>query len=126
MATFRGSGLFGSGPTRIVPADATERVKVSRFPGLVGEHHLRMGRDGALITQTGTLIGTSASNLKTQINDLRAQAGERGTLVDDFGFTYADCLMTDLRFDGPRRKDADGRIHQDYTITYKQAVSSIG
>ena len=126
MATFRGSDLFSSGPTRIVPMGAEERVKTTRFAGLDGEHHLRMGRSGAAVTQQGTLIGTSASNLKTQINALRAQVGERGTLVDDFGFSYADCLMVDVRFDGPRQKDADGKIYQDYTIVYRQADGSIG
>ena len=125
MATFRSSNLFGSGPTRIVPAEASERVKTTRFAGIDGEHQLRMGRDGALITQTGTLIGTSASNLKGLVSALRDEVGERGTLTDDFGWDYDNCLMTDVRLDGPRRKDAEGRLYQDYPIAYRQAIASI-
>jgi hypothetical protein len=125
MATFRGVDLFSPGPSRIIPGATEAEVKITRFPGLDGEHHLNMGRPGATLVQEGTLVATSASALKSRINGLNAQVGERGTLADDFGFSYEDCTMTRVRFHQPRRVDAAGNLYLDYTVEYRQAVSSI-
>ena len=125
MATFKGSDLFGSGPTRIVPVSTDGEIKVTRFPGLDGEHQLNMGRTGGKIIQQGTLVAASAAGLKTLINNLRAKVGERGTLVDDFAFSYYNCTMTGVTFDGARQVDAEGRHYLDYTVEYRQALSSI-
>ena len=125
MATFKGTNYFSSGPTRIVPATTESEIKTTRFPGLNGEHHLNMGRAGGRIAQEGTLIAASASGLKTLINNLRSQVGRRGTLVDDFGFTYANCTIISLRLDGNRQVDPQGNHYVDYTVEYRQALSSI-
>lgn len=125
MATFKGTDWFGSGPTRIVPVTTESEIKTTRFPGLNGEHHLNMGRAGGRITQQGTLIAASAGALMTLINNLRSQAGQRGTLVDDFGFSYYNCTMLSVTFDGNRRVDPQGSHYVDYTVEYRQALSSI-
>ena len=100
-------------------------VKTTRFPGLDGEHQLNMGRAAGRIIQQGTLVAESANALKTLINSLRAKVGERGTLVDDFAFSFYNCTMTGVTFDGTRQVDAEGRHYVDYTIEYRQALSSI-
>ena len=125
MATFKGTNYFGSGPTRVIPVTTESEIKTTRFPGLNGEHHLNMGRAGGRIVHEGTLIAASASALKTLINDLRAKVGERGTLVDDFGFSYYNCTMISVTFDGSRQVDPQGNHYVDYTVEYRQALSSI-
>jgi hypothetical protein len=105
--------------------DTETEVKVTRFPGLDGEHHLEMGRRGGRIEQRGTLIAASASVLRTLINNVRSQVGERGTLVDDFGFSYYNCTMMKVSFDGTRSVDPQGNHYLDYTVEYRQALSSI-
>lgn len=125
MATFKGTDYFGSGPTRIVPVTTESEIKTTRFPGLNGEHHLNMGRAGGRIVQEGTLIAASASALRTLINDLRSQVGMRGSLVDDFGFTYANCTMLSVSFAGNRQVDPQDNHYVDYTVEYRQALSSI-
>jgi len=125
MATFKETDYFGSGPTRVIPVTTESEIKTTRFPGLDGEHHLNMGRTGGRVLQEGTLIAASAAALMTLINNLRSQVGTRGTLVDDFGFTYANCTMLSVTFDGSRRVDPQGNHYVDYTVAYRQALSSI-
>jgi hypothetical protein len=125
MATFKGTDWFGSGPTRVVPVSTEAEIKTTRFPGLDGEYHLNMGRVGGRLRQQGTLIAASASVLKTLINNLRSQVAQRGTLVDDFGFSYYNCTMVSVTFDGSRRVDPQGNHYLDYTVEYRQALSSI-
>lgn len=125
MATFDGASLFGSGPTRIVPVSTEAEVRTTRFPGLDGEHHLNMGRAGGRIVQEGTLIAASAAALKTLINSLRTKVGTRGTLVDDFGFSYYNCTLISVTFRGGRQVDPQGNHYLDYTVEYRQALSSI-
>ena len=125
MATFKGTDWFGSGPTRVVPVTTEAEIKTTRFPGLDGEHHLNMGRAGGRIIQEGTLIAASASVLKTLINNLRSQVGQRGTLVDDFGFSYYNCTMISVTFNGNRQVDPQDNHYLDYTVAYRQALSSI-
>ena len=125
MATFKGQNLFSSGPTRIVPTTTEAEIQTTRFPGLDGEYHMNMGRAGGRITQEGTLIAASASALKTAINNLRSYVGTRGTLVDDFGFSYYNCTMIRVTFDGNRQVDPQGNHYVDYTVEYRQALSSI-
>jgi len=125
MATFKGTDWFGSGPARVVPVTTEAEIKTTRFPGLEGEHHLNMGRAGGRIIQEGTLIAASAGVLKTLINSLRSQVGERGTLVDDFGFSYYNCTMISVTFAGARQVDPQGNHYLDYMVAYRQALSSI-
>jgi len=125
MATFKGQSIFSSGPTRIIPTTTEAEIRTTRFPGLDGEYQLNMGRAGARITQEGTLIAASAAALKTAINNLRSYVGTRGTLVDDFSFTYANCTMLRVTFDGNRQVDPQGNHYVDYTVEYRQALSSI-
>jgi hypothetical protein len=125
MATFKGQSLFGSGPTRITPVSTEAEVRSTRFPGLDGEYQMNMGRAGGRIAQEGTLIAASASALKSAINTLRSYVGQRGTLVDDFGFTYVNCTMTRVTFDGHRQVDPQGNHYVDYSVAYRQALSSI-
>lgn len=125
MASFRGTDWFGPGPTRIVPVSTESEIKTTRFPGLDGEHHLDMGRVGGRLAQSGTLIAANAAALKTLINNLRSQVGKRGTLVDDFAFSYYNCTLIAATFDGSRRVDSDGNVYVDYTVRYRQALSSI-
>ena len=125
MATFKGASPFGSGPTRIVPTTTEAEIRSTRFPGLDGEYQMHMGRAGGRIVQEGTLVAGSASALMTAINDLRSHVGTRGTLVDDFDFAYANCTMVRVTFDGHRQVDTQGNHYADYTVEYRQALSSI-
>jgi len=125
MATFNGTDWFGSGPTRVVPVSTGAEIRRTRFPGLDGEYHMNMGRAGGHIVQHGTLIAASAGVLKTLVNSLRSQVGQRGTLVDDFGFSYANCTLVGVTCDGSRRVDPQGNHYLDYTVEYRQALSSI-
>jgi len=125
MATFKGTDYFGSGPTRIAPVTTESEIKTTRFPGLNGEHHLNMGRVGGRVTQQGTLIASSAGELKALMNNLRFKVGQRGTLVDDFGFSYYNCTMISVTFDADRKVDTQGDHYVDYTVEYRQALSSI-
>ncbi|HUU42665.1 MAG TPA: hypothetical protein VMX57_02740 [Planctomycetota bacterium] len=125
MATFKGQSVFGSGPTRVTPVTTEAEIRTTRFPGLDGEYQMNMGRAGGRITQGGTLIAASASALKSAINTLRACVGTRGTLVDDFNFTCANCTMLRVTFDGQRHVDPQGNHYVDYTVEYRQALSSI-
>jgi len=125
MATFCGTDWFSSGPTRIVPASTESEILTRRFPGLDGEYHLDTGRAGARILQEGTLIAGTANALKTLINNLRSQVGVRGTLVDDFGFSYANGTLVSVKFSGSRRVDTQNQHYIDYTLEYRQALSSI-
>jgi hypothetical protein len=125
MATFKGTDWFGSGPTRVVPVSTEAEIRATRFPGLEGEYHLNMGRAGGRIRQQGTLIAASAGMLLSLVNNLRSQVGQRGTLVDDFGFSYTNCTLVRVTFDGSRRVDPQGNHYLDYTVEYRQTLSSI-
>jgi len=125
MATFNGTDWFGSGPTRVVPVSTEAEIRRTRFPGLDGEYHMNMGRAGGRITQEGTLIESSAAALKTALNALRSCVGQRGTLVDDFGFSYYNCTLVSVTFRGGRQVDPQGNHYLDYTVEYRQALSSI-
>ena len=125
MATFNGTDWFGSGPTRVVPVRTEAEIRRTRFPGLDGEYHMNMGRAGGRITQEGTLIESSAAALKTALNALRSCVGQRGTLVDDFGFSYYNCTLVSVTFRGGRQVDPQGNHYLDYTVEYRQALSSI-
>ena len=125
MATFRGSSLFDSGPTRVVVQAVSEELRVSRFPGIDGEHHLLMGRPGREVIQEGTLTGTSASQLADRIGDICDQVGQRGSLVDDLDWSYADCVLLSFELTGPRRVDAEGRHCADYRLRYRQPVDDV-
>lgn len=125
MATFRGTDYFSSGPSRVIPVTTEAEIRATRFPGLDGEYQMNMGRAGGVIRQEGTLIASSASALRSLINALRAQVGRRGALVDDLGFTYANCTLARVTFAGERRMDAAGNHYADYAAEYRQALSSI-
>jgi len=125
MATFKGQSIFNSGPTRVIPTTTEAEIRTTRFPGLDGEYQMNMGRAGGRIAQEGTLVAASASALKTAINNLRTCVGTRGTLVDDFGFSYANCTMTRVSFDSHRQVDPQGNHYVDYSVAYHQALSSI-
>ena len=125
MATFNGASVFGSGPTRIVPVTTEAEIRSTRFPGLQGEHHLNMGRAGGSIRQEGTLVAASAAGMKSAINALRACVGQRGTLVDDFAFSYYNCTVVSVAFPAARQTDPQGNHYLDYVIEYRQALSSI-
>jgi hypothetical protein len=86
---------------------------------------MNMGRAGGRITQEGTLIESSAAALKTALNALRSCVGQRGTLVDDFGFSYYNCTLVSVTFRGGRQVDPQGNHYLDYTVEYRQALSSI-
>ena len=125
MASFRGSELFDSGPTRVVVQAVTEEIKVSRFPGVDGEHHLMMGRPGREIVQEGTLTAEAGGELLTRIGAISDQVGQRGDLVDDLGWVYGDCVLLSLELVGPRRVDAGGRHCADYRMRYRQPVDDV-
>lgn len=125
MATFKGTDYFTPGVTRVIPAGTEAEIRATRFPGLDGEYQMNMGRGGATIRQEGTFIASSASALRAQINALRAQVGARGTLVDDLGFSYANCALARVTFSVERRVDAAGNHYADYSAEYRQALSSI-
>ncbi len=125
MATFKGVDYFSSGPSRVIPVTTESEIRSTRFPGLDGEYQMNMGRAGGSIRQEGTLVASSASGLRTLVNALRAQVGSRGTLVDDLGFSYANCALVRVAFSGERRVDTAGNHYADYSAEYRQALSSI-
>ncbi len=125
MATFKGTDYFSSGPSRVIPVTTEAEIRSTRFPGLDGEYQMNMGRAGGTLRQEGTLVAASAAALRTLINALRAQVGSRGTLVDDLGFSYANCTLVRVVFSGERNVDAAGNHYADYSAEYRQALSSI-
>jgi hypothetical protein len=125
MARFRGMALFDSGPTRVMLTAVEEEVQVSRFPGIDGEHHLVMGRPGHDVIQEGTLTAASGSELLNRMGAICDQVGQRGDLVDDLGWTYADCVLLRFELAGPRRLDAGGRHCADYRLRYRQAMDEV-
>ncbi|GEM_PF-1265090 len=125
MASFRGLSLFDSGPSRVMVQAVEESVRVSRFPGLDGEHHLMMGRPGREVVQEGTLTASSGSGLLERMGAISDQVGERGTLVDDLGWTYADCVLMSFELVGARRVEASGRHCADYRMRYRQPLDDV-
>ena len=125
MARFRGNELFDSGPTRVVVQAVTEEMRVSRFPGVDGEHHLMMGRPGREVLQEGTLTGTSGGELLGRIGAICDQVGQRGDLVDDLGWVYGDCVLLSFDLVGPRRVDAGAKHCADYRMRYRQPVDDV-
>ena len=125
MASFRGLSLFDSGPSRVMVQAVAEEVKVSRFPGLDGEHHLLMGRPGREVVQEGTLTASSGSELLTRTGAISDQVGARGTLEDDMGWVYGDCVLMSFELAGPRRVEANGRHCADYRLRYRQPVDDV-
>lgn len=125
MTTYRGLNLFDSGPSRVLAGPTAEEVRVSRFPGLTGEHHLLMGRPGREIVQDGTLTASSASQLLSRWTAVSDQVGQRGELVDGLSWRYADCVLTRCELVGARRVDASGRHCADYRLTYRQPVDDV-
>ena len=125
MATFKGTDYFSSGPTRVIPVSTEAEIRSTRFPGLDGEYQMNMGRAGGMIRQEGVFVAASAAALRTLVNSLRAQVGSRGTLVDDLGFSYANCTLVRVTFSGERRVDAAGKHYADFIAEYRQALSSI-
>ena len=125
MTRFRGSALFDSGPTRVILQAAEEEVKVSRFAGVDGEHHLLMGRGGREVAQEGTLTADTGSALLERIGAICDEVGESGTLADDLGWTYEGCVLVSFELTGPRRVDASGRHCADYQMKYRQATDDV-
>ena len=125
MASFRGSDLFDSGPTRVVVQALVEEIRASRFPGIDGEHHLLMGQPGRQVIQEGTLTASSPGQLLSRTAAISAQVGQRGNLEDDLGWTYADCVLLSFELTGPRRVDAAGVHCADYRLTYRQPINDV-
>jgi len=125
MASFQGSALFDSGPTRVVVQAVSESVRVSRFPGVDGEHHLLMGRPGREVIQEGTLTASTSEQLLDAIGSICDRVGSSGDLVDDLGWVYGDCVLLNFELMGPRRVDAGGKHCADYRLRYRQAVDDV-
>ena len=125
MARFRGLELFDSGPTRVILQAAQEEMRVSRFPGLDGEHHLLMGRGGREVVQEGTVTAGTGTELLERIGAMCDQVGEQGALEDDLGWTYGNCVLVSVEPAGARRVDASGRHCADYRVRYRQAIDDV-
>jgi len=134
-ATFDGNARWSNGTAVIDPGSPQLAVKRQAFPGIDGEYELNEGRRALTIVQTGMLYefasasaSTNLANLKSAINALAGDvtAGTVGSLVDDYGRTFADCRMSSFQ-PGPIRRATSGGndgYYCSYRIEYVQATGA--
>lgn len=131
-ATFNGQARWSNGTSVVTPGSPNLAVKRQAFAGIDGEYELDEGRRAMNLSQTGVLnafASTSAAanlaTLKSALNALATDvaAGTVGSLVDDYGRTFADCRMVSFE-PGPIRRAVQGGntgYYCAYRIEYLQA-----
>ena len=108
--TVDGEELFGPGPHTVVGGPVQRRAKETVFPGLAGAYLLALRGDRTEILQTGVLVGSGEDGeaadgaLADLVDDINAivQDGPHA-LVDAFSRTYANVVLMDWAFTGPRQ-----------------------
>ncbi|MGB0766420.1 MAG: hypothetical protein ACPGYV_01780 [Phycisphaeraceae bacterium] len=119
MITFDGLDLFSAGPSLVELGPIESREATADSPGSIGGEVVTQGLSPRVLTQQGTLVADSASQLRTLIEAIEALVGtEPATLVDQNGQAWRDCLMRSF---APALFYRLGPRHAaEYAVTYLQ------
>ena len=125
-ATFNGNARWTNGTAVVAPGSPCLAIKRQAFAGIDGEYELNEGRRALSIGQTGLLAEFGSSSAATNLANLKGAlsalfgdvtSGISGTLVDDYGRSFANCTMVAFRPGPIRRATSEG--HAGYYCTYQ-------
>jgi len=120
MASFNGQALFSSGPAAFAVQGWRVATRRDGFPGVDGVRQLVLGARGRKIRQWGYLTSAVAGSLAALIDCIEEyqRSSEPCTLVDNYGRSFANAVMTAFTR-RPIRRTASGYIVR-YEIEYLQ------
>ncbi|MEM1210659.1 MAG: hypothetical protein AAGI68_00015 [Planctomycetota bacterium] len=117
MITFAEQALFSSGPhaLHLGPLNAQLSEHINTHPPAIVT---RQGRQGRILTQVGTLVADSLSELLTQTLAIEAfVAGPPHTLDDGLGQQFPNTLLIQADFDAPQALGP--RFRRNYRLSYR-------
>lgn len=122
--TFGGAALVGTESQVAVRAGALQRAASSfSFPGIDGVFERHMGLRGRSIVWQGQLRAADDAAINALEAGIEAEmaTGQARTMVDEFGRSYADCVLQRFERQGPRKYDElSGQALQDFSLTFSQ------
>lgn len=122
MATFNGVNLFGYA-ARVAEGSLSRDAQVNAFPGVNGIERLDGGTRGTILVATGTLIGTSATDLSNQkIYFANYENGFAYTLVDSLGAYWPNTVLESFAPTSEIRQDPYGLYLQDYEAHFRSLL----
>ncbi|MEM6391195.1 MAG: hypothetical protein AAF797_00175 [Planctomycetota bacterium] len=117
MITFAEQDLFSSGPHALHPGPLTAQLAEHRGPNPPATV-TRQGRETRTLTQVGTLLADSLSDLLTQTLAIEALVNSPPANLDDgLGQAFTNTLLTQADFDAPQALGP--RFRRDYRLTYQ-------
>ncbi|MEM6551159.1 MAG: hypothetical protein AAF750_03430 [Planctomycetota bacterium] len=117
MITFANQALFSSGPHALHQGPLTAQLAEHRGPN-TPTTVTRQGREIRTLTQVGTLLADSLSDLLTQTLAIEALISSPPTTLNDgLGQAFTNTLLTQADFDAPQ--SIGPRFRRDYRLTYQ-------
>lgn len=116
MITFADQSLFDSGPHALHQGPLAARLAEHNTTGSP-IRVTRQGREAQTLTQIGTLLADSLSELLTLTLSIESLvSGPAGALDDGIGRRFLNTILTQAEFKAPQ--SIGPRFRRDYRLTY--------